>query len=224
MISSHLARLFELLADANKSGEYVNNAAVRNAFINNHVFDHWNAGTHIHLPPRKIPDRSGDQWIMEVGTIGLEPVFIKPSINTDTNYPSFMYVDSAHKRGVSKNVKLLDHFANMDEAKLLAMDKWDEAEISRVSPYNIKVAVYYARKRLTYRWLRHHGNHDQANKFKVQEDFDKFFQLITCKEFVTAALRFANLAETRLPATRFHKLVTVSYSPATDGTYLLFVF
>lgn len=37
---SKLDNIIKLLADANKSGEYVDNANVRKAFINNHVFDH----------------------------------------------------------------------------------------------------------------------------------------------------------------------------------------
>jgi hypothetical protein len=109
-----------------------------------------------------------------------------------------VYVNERHSTVVSSVIELEREFATIDDAKIMAMDVWDNAEVERVALYNIKLAVFYARKRLARYWLKDNGQHEQAKKSKVAEEFSKFYELVTTKSLVDAAARFAQAAADKL--------------------------
>lgn len=98
-----LDHLIDELAEANKNEQYADNDS-RTMFIDGHVFKGWRTNSFIPKALANIPERAGDHWTTKCGHISGEPVYVKPTVKADTEYPSFMYVNSRHSTVVSSRL------------------------------------------------------------------------------------------------------------------------
>jgi hypothetical protein len=107
------------------------------------------------------------------------PVYIKPSINADVNYPSFMYVNSSQSIVPSSDIKVSNEFLDLDHAKVLAIERWDRAEVTRLTHYNLELAVFWVRKILLRQYLQRTGQGDQARAVVLHLDKGRFQRIHT---------------------------------------------
>lgn len=172
--------LIELLIAHNLTGEAMDDDT-RASFLTRHVFhNRWHTKSYVQAA-RALRSRVGDHVSVVCGRSRMtgQIVRIKPSIKKDANYPAFLYVTQDQKTVQSEDIDLDPEHDSIDAAKIAAMERWDEAEVQRVTAYNEGVVVYWARRRLVKIWRRESGDREAAMRYEADEDLDQLLQLKT---------------------------------------------
>lgn len=134
------------------------------------------------------------------------PIYLKPSVEMDIDWISFLFVDARHARVAARNVELFEEYQSWTEVKQEAMKRWDRAEAKYVGDFNMGLAVYWARKRLkrSFLCLRNmEGDRELLTRIREYEDFELFVVLRTCRSVWEAGKQMYDEEAGSMPATRF---------------------
>ncbi|KAK4168081.1 hypothetical protein QBC43DRAFT_361741 [Cladorrhinum sp. PSN259] len=116
------------------------------------------------------------------------PAFIKPNLNWDDFGVSFTVCDKVNSCANAKYVAWNDGWT-LQQARAEAMMHWDRHEIERVTEYNFKLVVCWARGRLLAELYAGNpagatngASNRPAGRALVTENTDELVQLVTCAD------------------------------------------